>query len=209
MNILLIDDNRDFRHLIQNNLQHQVYTASSIETALECSAKIDIILLDFHLEHAESYLGINKLKTHFNALIIAISSDDQRDSKLKMLKAGASDYISKPIDLELLSIKLNNLIVESKYTFGDITLDYDTFLLNDKIKLTKNETLILKLLISSSQIVTKKEILRNLWNYDVFAEENAINMNISRIRKKIKLVSSTVEIKSIRNQGYIIQEQDD
>lgn len=206
MNILLIDDNHEFRNLIKTQLPYNVYTATDIKEALLLSAKVDIILLDVHLTEGDSYLSIMKLKNHFKALVLAISSDEHKESKLKMLKAGACDYIEKPLDLELLTLKLNNLIVDTKFNFSDISLNYDTFMLNEQIKLTKNETLILKLLITENKLVTKKDILRNLWNYEVFAEENAINMTISRLRKKISIVSTKVIIKSIRNQGYLIQE---
>lgn len=209
MNILLIDDNLEFRNLMKESLEYNVITKATINEALLVTDKIDIILLDLHLENEDSYVSISKLKNTFNSLIIAISSDDLKESKLKMLKAGACDYIKKPIDIDILTLKLSNLVSETKYHFLDITLDYDTFMLNDQIKLTKNETLILKLLISKNEVVSKKDILRNLWNYDVFNEENAINMNVSRLRKKIAKVSSAVEIKSIRNQGYIIKERCD
>lgn len=206
MKILLIDDNQKFGKIIQGKFAQsdQVQHCVSIEAAINSSFSPEIILLDVNLgdQRAQDYLHV--LNSLFPVPIIAISSDIERATKYQMFAGGVVDYIEKPIDYELLKLKIDNLKALNKVEikFNELTLNTNNLMLNAQVKLSKNEFIILKYFMQNSEeLITKKSLLRLLWENETFVEETALNTLISRLRKKINLVDNNIEIISIRNQG--------
>lgn len=206
MNLLLIDDNQKFGDILKFKFDNSytIHHDLTIEAALTSSFTPDVVLLDVNLgdERAYNYLGL--LLNKYNVPIIGISSDIERTTKFQMFESGVVDYIEKPIDFEILKMKIDNLLSLAKtdITFNKLVLNTDSLSLNKQIKLSKNEFIIIKyFMLNSEQVITKKELLRLLWENETFVEDTALNTMISRLRKKIFTVDPDVEIKSIRNQG--------
>lgn len=206
MKLLLIDDNKKFGELLKFKFDDNyiIFHAQTINQAISSSFVPDLILLDVNLGTDRAYNFVSLLSNKFNVPILAISSELERTTKYLMFENGVVDYIEKPIDFELLKMKLDNLnsINSQEITFNKLVLNTDSLMLNDQVKLSKNEFIILKYFMTNSQvIISKRELLRLLWENETYVEDTALNTLISRLRKKVVEVDPSVEIKSIRNQG--------
>lgn len=206
MKLLLIDDNQTFGELLRFKFEskYEIYHALTIKQAVESNFTPDLILLDVNLDGDKSYNYVQVLSSKFNVPLLAISSELERSTKFLMFENGVVDYIEKPVDFELLTLKLDNMVKVSsaELTYQKLILNIDSLLLNNEIKLSKNEFIILKYFMAhSDQIISRKQLLRLLWENETFVEDSALNTLISRLRKKITSVDSQLEIKTIRNQG--------
>lgn len=206
MKILLIDDNQQFGDLLQFRFTNdaQVVHCKTIEEAINSIFQPDVLLIDVNLGTDKAYNFMELLLNKYDVPILAISSELERTTKFMMFETGVVDYIEKPVDFEILKLKLNNLVTVNSHiiSFANLNLNSDNLTINNNVKLSKNEFIILKhFMINSEKIIDKRELLRLLWENEAFVEETALITLISRLRKKIVEVDQSIEIKSIRNQG--------
>lgn len=208
MKLLLIDDNYQFGQLLKDKLRHSfdIDSYTSINQAVDSDFIPDLILLDVNLGDAKAYNYVTMIKEHYDVPIVAISSELERDTKLLMFEFGVIDYIEKPIDFELLKMKLDNLLAinPNQITYNQLVLDTNNLILNKQVKLSKNEFIILKYMMVNNQVVIeRKQLLRMLWENEAYVEDTALNTMLSRLRKKVNQIDPAVEIKTIRNQGVM------
>lgn len=206
MKLLLIDDNQKFGELLKFKFEgnYEVYHAVLIDNAIASNFSPDLILLDVNLGDEPGYNFIQLLISKYSVPILGISSEVERTTKYLMFENGVVDYIEKPIDFELLKMKLDNLVsINSiELTFNNLVLNTDSLTINNQVNLSKNEFIILKYFMNNSEtIVSKKVLLRLLWENETYVEDSALNTLISRLRKKVDVCDPAVEIKAIRNQG--------
>lgn len=146
--------------------------------------------------------------------IIILSAKSEIDSKVDLIKRGADDYITKPFDNKELLVRIEAVMRRSepskmrkKYSYKDIVLDassYSVKVAGVEVSFTKYEYLILKLLMSEPErIFTKNNIYESIWNEEFFGEENAINVHISNIRKKLSEINKNEQyIETVRGIGF-------
>ena len=142
-----------------------------------------------------------------------LTAKSEIEDKLNGLEHGADDYITKPFSMrELMArvkavLKRTNNIENTDYLeFGDISLD----LKNAKLKSGENEIrlsgkeleIMEQLLLNKNQILSRESLLERIWGYDSDAEYNNIEVYITFIRRKLKLIESKVGIKAVRGIGY-------
>lgn len=213
--ILIVEDEINIRNMINDLLtinQYETVIAQDAEEALHKHSKeVDLILLDLMLPKTNGKEIIKKLKEINNCPIIIVSAIGDVDMKVNTFELGADDYLTKPFqNKELLArIKLalrhsgNEKIIEYK----DIKLDtekYTTICNGKNIDFTKTEFEILKLLIiNKGQIVTKSILFDDIWGTKESADENTLNVHISKIRNKLKLANEDEEyIETVWKIGY-------
>lgn len=213
--ILIIEDEFNIRNMLNDLLKtnnYETVTASNAEEALQNQSKsVDLILLDLMLPKTSGKEIIKNLKEINSCPIIIVSAISDVDMKVNVFDLGADDYITKPFQgKELLArIKLamrhsgNEKIIEYK----DIKLDTEKYAAtcNGKdIDFTKTEFEILKLLIlNKGQIVTKSILFDDVWGTKDSADENTLNVHISKIRNKLKIANNTEDyIETIWKIGY-------
>lgn len=213
--ILIVEDEINIRNMINDLLtinQYETVMAQGAEEALNKHSKaIDLILLDLMLPKTNGKEIIKKLKEINNCPIIIVSAIGDVDMKVNTFELGADDYLTKPFqNKELLArIKLalrhngNEKIIEYK----DIKLDaekYNATCNGKAIDFTKTEFEILKLLIiNKGQIVTKSILFDDIWGTKESADENTLNVHISKIRNKLKLANEAEEyIETVWKIGY-------
>ena len=213
--ILIIEDEFNIRNMLNDLLKtnnYETVTASNAEEALQNHSKsVDLILLDLMLPKTSGKEIIKNLKEINSCPIIIVSAISDVDMKVNVFDLGADDYITKPFQgKELLArIKLamrhsgNEKIIEYK----DIKLDTEKYAAtcNGKdIDFTKTEFEILKLLIlNKGQIVTKSILFDDVWGTKDSADENTLNVHISKIRNKLKIANNTEDyIETIWKIGY-------
>lgn len=213
--ILIVEDNKEISEMIYDLLElnhYEAITAFDVNQALEKHDKsIDVVLLDLMLPKANGKDIVKDLKEIHNCPIIVVSAISDIDMKVLLFELGADDYLTKPFqNKELLArIKLalrhngNDDILEYK----DLKLDTQKCLAlckEQQLELTKTEFDLLKVLImNKGQIVTKSILFDHVWGTKESADENTLNVHISKIRNKLKNIQPEEEyIETIWKIGY-------
>jgi len=219
--ILLVEDDINLANQVKEALMRFNYEVvlvddfTSIDQLFE-KEQPHLVIMDITLPYQDGFYWTNLIRAKSKVPILFMSSRDQRLEKVMAMTMGADDYITKPIDLELTTIKIQALLrraydYESKdnseyIASGGFVLDLKKFELNyhtDKIDLTKNEFKILQCLMSSvNEFVTREDLMNFLWDNNSFIDDNAFNVNVSRLRNKIKELSGKDYIETKRNVGY-------
>lgn len=213
--VLIVEDDKNISEMIYDLLKLNNYepiTAFDSSQALEKHGKtIDLILLDLMLPKMNGKDIIKKLKEINNCPIIIVSAISDVDMKVLLFDLGADDYITKPFQnkelLARIKLSLKHNGKEEILHYKDLKLDTEKYIAicnEQDLELTKNEFEILKLLvINKGQIVTKSILFDTVWGTKDSADENTLNVHISKIRNKLKLVNPNEEyIETIWKIGY-------
>jgi len=216
-NILIVEDDKDINEMLQELLKQAGYDVkyaySGTEALLIHNDKIDLIILDLMLPGKSGEEIIKELKDIKDVPVIVTSAITDMDTKLDLFKLGANDYVTKPFNNdELLArikvhLKNNTNSDSSILKIKDILLDSNGFKVscNGKdINLSKIEFEILKLLMQNcNQVVTKSVLFDKVWDTVDSADENTLNVHISKIRNKLKKANPSEEyIETIWSIGY-------
>ncbi len=182
----------------------------------------DLIILDVMLPKKNGFDILKELhKNKINAPIIMVTAKSEIDDKLKGLENGADDYITKPFHIQELiaRVKLslkrsNNIDDTSILKFEDVTLDLNTGIIakeTKRIQLNGKELDLMELLmINKNHILNREVIAEKIWGLLSDAEYNNVEVYISFLRKKLRLLKTKVKIDTIRGIGYKLEvEQDD
>ena len=226
MNILIIEDEYSLADAVAETLKSENFNVC-IKTNGEdgedeaLTENFDLILLDVMLPEKNGfeilrYLRQEKIKTP----IIMLTAKSEIDDKLNGLEHGADDYITKPFAMRELMARIkavlkrtNNIEDTNSLEYGDIILD----LKNAKLKCKDNEIqisgkeleLLEQLLLNKNQILSKEGLIERIWGYESDAEYNSVEVYITFIRRKLKLIESKVNIKAVRGIGYKLEEKND
>lgn len=214
--IFIVEDDDLIVKLLHDRLQAD-FQVSSVSNFRAVSAEImesrsDLVLMDITLPYFNGYYWTTELRKVSNLPIIFISSASDEMSAVMAMNMGADDFISKPFSVEVLIAKINALLRRTKVqvsqlTFESYTLDLEGNFSNgqDQVSLTKTETLIMKTLLEQAEtIVAKQALLKKLWESDDYIDDNTLNVNMSRLRKKLLQVSFN-QIHTVRGVGYVIK----
>ena len=157
---------------------------------------------------------LQKIRKGSNVPIIMVTSRNTEADEVLSMSYGADDYITKPYNPTILLLRINAIFkrMENK---SDI-LTYNNLEINPKkgiiknekeeIILTKNEMIIFTFLLANKgNIVTRDELMTDLWNNDSYINDNALNVNISRLRTKLKDFGYEDAIETRKGQGYILK----
>ena len=149
--------------------------------------------------------------------VIIITGMSSIDDRIDGLDGGADDYLVKPFAMDLLTAKVqavlrrvNAVQEKSLEKFGCelnlLTNDLD--FQGESVRLTPTEGLIMKLLmLNANQTVSKKKLISALWQGNNFIDENALNVNLSRLRGKLSTLEGPLQITTVRGQGYRLEEK--
>ena len=218
--ILIFEDEPTIIEAVSQELrkwQYQVDAISDWEDVLGQVRQFgpDLILMDIGLPVFDGFYWTQKLREFTKVPIIFVSSADLNQNAVRALMIGADDYIVKPFSLELLVAKIqvifkrldqtntNNELQFADYHFNQLT--HEVYLGETNVKLTPTEGLILKLLvINQNEIVSKTKLIQALWQGNNFIDENALNVNISRLRNKLGPIGLKDKLVTVRGKGYLL-----
>lgn len=223
-NILVVDDEKEIVELVElyfRNNDYKIFKAYDGIEAINIIDKNDINLaiVDIMMPNLNGYSLIANIRTKLNMPIIVISAKVEGYDKILALDMGADDYVTKPFDPLELVARVNAQIrrvygyssshetEEKLIEVGDLKLDLEACKLtkNDKeIPLTSTELKIIELFMKNpNKVFTKKNLFESVWDEVYIAEDNAIMVQISKIRDKIEESNKEPKyIKTIRGIGY-------
>lgn len=213
--ILIVEDEKSLATVISDSLKNEGFETVVIhrgDETIDCfyKEKPDLILLDINLPGMNGWEVCKKLKSLSQIPIIMVTARDSEFDEIKGLELGADDYITKPFTPKLLIIKLKKLFKLNNDTFfkiGDITFDFNTFKLDTPEEsniLPRREAQLLEFFLRNQNIIFFRETLLNeVWGFEFFGDERAVDTIVKRLRKK--LGSCDNYIKSVRGVGYVFK----
>lgn len=175
----------------------------------------DIVLLDSKVLFNNKELILQNIRRKTNVPIIVLMRKNSTEDQILALQLGADDYITKPYDIRLLLLKISAIARRYKATtpilnYKDLEINRQKGIIkkeNELTLLTKNEMIILNFLLNNkNRIVAREEIMTDLWLNNEYINDNALTVNISRLRGKLKELGHKDMIETRKGLGYILTE---
>lgn len=220
--ILIIEDESNISDFIKMELEYEGYEAEISEDGKEGLIKAlredyDLIVLDLMLPGISGLEVCRRLNKEKDIPVIMLSAKDSVMDKVAGLQIGADDYIAKPFAIEELIARIQVIFrraekVKSniiKFKDLSIQLESRTVMKNEeKINLTNKEyELLILLLNNKGKVVTRDNILNEVWGYDYDAGTNVVDVYVSYLRNKLDEKNKEAYIETVRAVGYIISEK--
>ncbi|MDF2522591.1 MAG: heme response regulator HssR [Clostridiales bacterium] len=217
VNILVVDDHEKIRKLMGIYLTREGYNVLQAENGEEAlkvleNTHADLIIADIMMPEMDGYEMLSVLRgSSFNMHILMVTAKDTFPDKKRGFDLGADDYMTKPIDMDELVLRVKALLRRSKISsekqimIGDIVLDYESLEVRTPIEtiiLPKKEFYLLyKLLSYPKKIFTRQELMEDIWGLESEADERTVDVHIKRLREKFGEYTE-FEIITIRGLGY-------
>lgn len=177
-------------------------------------APLDLVLLDLNLPGKSGFQICRELKHKGTTPVCVLTSRDQMADELRALELGADEYLTKPCQKERLLARVSNVL--KRYEGRKHLLEGKRFLLDQQtytlyihdelIVLPKNQGKLLEVFLKKrGQIVTKEELSIALWDTIDFIDENALQVNLTRLKKTMQKLHMEEEIETIRGTGYRLE----
>ena len=208
--ILIVDDEENIRNIISKYLsKYDINTieASDGKEALDIlsseKTNIDLILMDVMMPNMDGINATKQLRKTSDIPVIMLTAKSQDEDEIEGLEVGANDYITKPFNLEVLLLRIKNLINIDSSNKLELVKERRAVRKNGElINLTKKEFLILEYFFENPNIVlTRDQILNRVWSIDYFGDDRVVDTNIKRLRRKID--EDKEIIKTCSGTGYI------
>lgn len=176
-------------------------------------SNIDLILLDINIPYQNGEQLLKEIRKETNIPVIMVTSRANETDEILSISYGADDYITKPYSPTILLLRIQNIFKRldnstevMKYKDLEVSISRGTLSGNNKeLELTKNEMLIFQhLLNNQNRIVSRDELMTILWNNEEYINDNALTVNISRLRSKLEDFGYPNAIETRKGQGYIL-----
>lgn len=176
-------------------------------------SNIDLILLDINIPYQNGEQLLKEIRKESNIPVIMVTSRANETDEILSISYGADDYITKPYSPTILLLRIQNIFKRLdnstevlKYKDLEVSISRGTLSGNNKeLELTKNEMLIFQhLLNNQNRIVSRDELMTILWNNEEYINDNALTVNISRLRSKLEDFGYPDAIETRKGQGYIL-----
>ncbi|WOV88333.1 response regulator transcription factor [Sporosarcina oncorhynchi] len=220
--IFIVEDDRKIAQLLAETLrkyQYDVAIVEDFENIVEESAQFDphLILLDINLPSYDGYYWCRQLRQQTMCPIIFISARSGDMDQVFALENGGDDFITKPFHYEIVLAKIRSHLRrafgayapsqgERIVKLGALELFIERMelhLRDEIIPLQKKECVILELLMEASpKVVSRETLLEELWDDQSFVDENTLNVNMTRVRKKLVDYGVRSVVETVRGSGY-------
>lgn len=215
---MIVEDDNTISKELQNLLENAGYHAqiltdfsNSLKEVLESNS--DLILLDINIPSLNGELLLKEIRKESNIPVIMITSRVGELDEVLSMSYGADDYITKPYNPTILLLRIQNIFkrMEQKvdsYLYQELEFFPSKGILkkeDKEIELTKNEMIIFSYLLNrKGTIVTRDDLMTDLWNNEEYINDNALTVNISRLRSKLSELGYYDAIETRKGQGYIL-----
>ena len=203
--ILIIDDDKALCELIKRSVQAENIEADFCNTGKEGLQKLreqeyQLVVLDVMMPGMDGFETLEEIRKENSLPILMFTSKNDSISKVRGLRAGADDYLTKPFDMEEVLARIESNLRRVQFQkdnpthlrHGDLILDLNdntAFLQGSELTLTAKEFAILELLMKyPDKIFSKANLFQSVWNTEYISEDNTLNVHISNLRNKLKAV---------------------
>ena len=221
MKILVVDDSERLRRSLLAGLKNSGFAVDAVGNGEEALAAAsvgdyDVVVLDLMLPGMDGLAVLRRLRAKGNKVhVLVLSAKDRVDERIEGLEHGADDYLVKPFDFDELVARIHAL-VRRKYgakspiqEIGTLRIDTGrrTVAQGDRvIDLTRNEYAILEYLLARrGRVVSKPELLEHLYPEAGGASENAVEVFVHQLRRKIEVAGRAEVLQTRRGHGYVIE----
>lgn len=221
--ILVVDDEPSIVDAVSTALRYEGYEveeASSGRQALDAVERWepDLVVLDWMLPDIEGIEVGRRLRGRgFKTAVLFLTAKDATENKIEALRAGGDDYVTKPFSLAEIVARAQAILRRSAsdlpgdvIRFSDLTLDerrHEVRRGSERIALTATEFSLLRyFMLNPRRVLSKTQILQNVWRYDFGGNSNVVETYVSYLRKKLDAAGSPL-IRTIRQAGYMLEDR--
>ncbi|GIN58763.1 response regulator transcription factor [Lederbergia ruris] len=220
--ILIIEDDPKIAQLLQNHLEKYGFEAvitEQFDKILDFFKEIqpDLVLLDINLPSFDGFYWCRQIRQISTCPILFISARSGEMDQVMALENGGDDFITKPFHYEIVMAKIRSSL---RRAYGEYApkvkeriVELDGLVLyvermevtkdGQTVPLTKKEAVLLEMLMKRSpRIASREAILEKLWDDQSFVDENTLNVNVTRVRKKLQELGIVEAIETVRGAGY-------
>lgn len=219
-----MEDEKEIVRFLKLELEHEGYETDAaldgregLEAAL--NHEYGLILLDVMLPELNGFEVLRRLRREKQTPVIMLTARDEVTDKVTGLDTGANDYITKPFRIEELLARIravlrtsSGLAAKQHLTAGDLTLDTAQRIAlrgEDTLTLTKTQYDLLEYLMRNKNIVlTRDQILREVWGYEYGGDSNIVDVYIRYVRARIHETDDNRLIETVRGVGYVIRDKE-
>ena len=219
--ILVVDDEPSIVDAVATALRYEGFEVREEGTGLGAmSAAVefdpDLIVLDWMLPDVEGIEVGRRLRDRgFKTAILFLTAKDAVENKVDALRAGGDDYVTKPFSLAEVVARVQAILRRTGsdlpgdvLRFSDLTLDetrHEVFRGEERIELTATEFALLRFfLLNPRRVLSKGQILQNVWKYDFGGNSNVVETYVSYLRKKLDAAGPPL-IRTVRQAGYMLE----
>lgn len=216
--IMIIEDDTIISKELYELLVNAGYEALILKDFLNAKeeilkSNIDLILLDINIPYQNGEQLLKEIRKESNIPVIMVTSRANETDEILSISYGADDYITKPYSPTILLLRIQNIFKRLDNStevlkYKDLKVSPSRGILsgsNKELELTKNEMLIFQhLLNNQNRIVSRDELMTILWNNEEYINDNALTVNISRLRSKLEDFGYPNAIETRKGQGYIL-----
>jgi two-component system OmpR family response regulator len=219
--ILVVDDEHSIVDAVATALRYEgyeVYEASTGRDALELVVRHepDLVVLDWMLPDIPGIEVGRRLRARgFKTAVLFLTAKDATENKVEALRAGGDDYVTKPFSLAELVARTQAILRRTAgelpgdtLRYGDLVLDearHEVFRGDARIELTATEFGLLRyFMLNPRRVLSKAQILQNVWRYDFGGNSNVVETYVSYLRRKLQAAGPPL-IKTVRQAGYMLE----
>ena len=218
--IFIVEDDRSIREELAELLRNSGYEAEYLTEFTNSKAKIlaakpDLILMDINIPDLNGEQLLKEIRKETDTPVIMVTSRTSETDEVLSMSYGADDYITKPYNPTILLLRISAVLKRaagastSVQTYNGLQVNDAKGCLTDgsrELILTKNEMIIFRFMLDrQGNIVTRDELMTALWDNDEFVNDNALTVNISRLRSKLADLGCEYAIETRKKQGYILR----
>jgi two-component system OmpR family response regulator len=219
--VLVVDDEPSIVDAVATALRYEGYTVEQARTGTEALEAVerfepDLVVLDWMLpDVAGIEVGRRMRATGNRAAILFLTAKDATENKVEALRAGGDDYVTKPFSLAELVARVQAILRRSSgglpgevLHFADLVLDegrHEVHRAETPVQLTATEFALLRFfMLNPRRVLSKSQILQNVWRYDFGGNSNVVETYVSYLRKKLDACGPPL-IKTVRQVGYMLE----
>lgn len=217
--IFLVEDDETIAKMVKNHLEkwdYEVRIAQKFDRIMAEFADYgpQLVLMDIGLPFYNGYHWCTQIRKVSNVPVVFLSSAADNMNIVMAVTMGADDFIAKPFDMQVLTVKIQAILRRSYDFAGNSSvLEHKGAMLNiseaelsyegESLELTKNELKILQTLFENkASIVTRDTLMTKLWESDTYVDENTLSVNVNRLRKKLASIGLSDFIITKKGIGY-------
>ena len=219
--ILVVDDEQSIVDAVATALRYEGYHVDEASTGREALVAVarhepDLVVLDWMLPDIEGIEVGRRLRAQgFKTAVLFLTAKDSVENKVEALRAGGDDYVTKPFSLAEIVARIQAILRRSAgdlpgdvLRYADVVLDesrHEVHRAGTKIEFTATEFALLRyFMLNPRRVLTKGQILQNVWRYDFGGNSNVVETYVSYLRKKLDAAGPPL-IKTVRQAGYMLE----